>query len=93
MVSPKQTAADGYIVENGFAKMGQKQGMDTDELCFSFQLDHLGQADFRRINLDGTRHVLNIATKMSIGVVFSSTTSLMNTLQVKEQTRQAVIWR
>ena len=49
------------------------------------------QADFRRINLEGTRHVLNTASKMGmVGVVFSSTTSLMNTLKVKEQTRPGV---
>jgi len=54
-------------------------------------LDFYTEADFRRINLDGTRHVLNAAMKMGetagIPVVFSSTTSLMNTQLVKEETR------
>lgn len=52
-------------------------------------LDFYTEADFRRINLDGTRHVLNAARKMgeTAAVVFSSTTSLMNTQQVKEETR------
>lgn len=52
-------------------------------------LDFYTEADFRRINLDGTRHVLNAARKMgeTAAVVFSSTTSLMNTQEVKEETR------
>lgn len=55
-------------------------------------LDFYTEADFRRINLEGTRHVLNTASKMGmVGVVFSSTTSLMNTLKVKEQTRSAMM--
>eukprot|EP00435_Cladocopium_sp_Y103_P045516 s471_g13.t1 len=55
-------------------------------------LDFYTEADFRRINLEGTRHVLNTASEMGmVGVVFSSTTSLMNTLKVKEQTRSAMM--
>eukprot|EP00438_Fugacium_kawagutii_P013963 Skav202191 [mRNA] locus=scaffold191:1710:2990:- [translate_table: standard] len=51
--------------------------------------NQFAQADFRRINLEGTRHVLKTAAEMGVPVVFSSTTSLMNTKDVKDRTRRS----
>ena len=79
----------GYLVTSKFHILRDPEGpRNFDHQFFPVQ------ADFRRINLEGTRHVLNTASKMGmVGVVFSSTTSLMNTLKVKEQTRLGVgLW-
>ncbi|CAK9013899.1 unnamed protein product [Durusdinium trenchii] len=54
-------------------------------------LDFYTEADYKHVNLGGTRHVLNVATAMGLSCVFSSTTSLMNTQKVKERSKSSTL--
>ena len=47
-------------------------------------LDYYSKEEYERVNVDGTRNILELAKEYRMtGVVFSSTTSLMNTNDVK----------
>ena len=49
-------------------------------------LDFYSEQDYQRVNVEGTRNILSIAKEFQMkGIVFSSTTSLMNTNELKQQ--------
>jgi len=49
-------------------------------------LDYYSEVDFRKVNVDGTQNILSIAKEFAMkAVIYSSTTSLMITNEVKER--------